>query len=83
MNEPIIESERDQRSWEYLCRVAGEDRCRAEIEVLTRKPYVSNVAKSLGVAIPVEVYTPRPEPIPRNPEIARQEIAKMKAIFHK
>ena len=83
MIEPIIQSERDQRSWDYLLRVAGEDRCRAEIEALTRKPYVSNLAKALGVAIPAEVYTPRPEPVPRNPDIARQEIAKMKALFHK
>ena len=83
MNDPIIQSERDQLSWNYLCRVAGEERCRAEIEALTRKPYVSNVAKSLGLKIPAEVYVPKPESPPKNPEIARQEIAKMKALFHK
>ncbi|SAL53583.1 hypothetical protein AWB71_02881 [Caballeronia peredens] len=60
----IVESGRDQRTLEYLISVCGikrVKRARADIPG-ERRPYVSNLAKILGVTIPIEVLaTPRPE----------------------
>ncbi|MDR5765829.1 MULTISPECIES: hypothetical protein [unclassified Caballeronia] len=60
----IVESSRDQRTLDYLISVCGlkrVKRARQQIPGQTR-PYVSNLAKILGVTIPIEVLaTPRQE----------------------
>ena len=60
----IVESERDKRTLDYLISICGLTRVRRAREQLPgdRRPYVSNLAKHLGVTIPIEVLaTPRPE----------------------
>jgi len=60
----IVDSERDRRALEFLVTVCGTEvvvRGRTELPGRTR-PYVSNIAKALGVVIPDEVViTPRAE----------------------
>ncbi|WP_165987862.1 cryptic plasmid protein A [Caballeronia sp. SBC1] len=69
----IVESERDQRTLDYLISTCGFARVRGAREKLPgeTRPYVSNLAKFLGVTIPIEVLaTPQSE--------ARQHITELK-----
>ena len=53
----IVESPRDQRVLEFLVANVGAAEVRAAVTKLAgnRKPYVSNVAKILGISIPSHV----------------------------
>ena len=74
----IIESDRDRRAYAYLIETCGENRvanARQQLAGCTR-PYVSNLAKVLGVTIPeVVVNTPREE--------ARQRLSEIKKIIRR
>lgn len=62
MSQPILNDERDKRSWAWICDRVGESAALAAIERLAgnRKPYVSNIAKVLGLSIPADVSNPAP-----------------------
>ena len=69
----IVESDRDQRTLDYLISTCGLKRVRKAREQISgqTRPYVSNLAKILGVTVPIEVVaTPRLE--------AREHISKLK-----
>jgi hypothetical protein len=72
----IIESECDRRIYNYLVQTCGEARvatARNQLPGRTR-PYVSNLAKMLGVTIPnAVVTTPKEE--------ARRHLAEIKKII--
>jgi hypothetical protein len=72
----LVESERDRRALEYLVTFCGTEavlRGCAELPGRTR-PYVSNIAKALGVVIPDEVViTPREE--------GRRQLAEIKKLL--
>jgi hypothetical protein len=72
----IVDSERDRRALEFLVTVCGTEvvlRGCAELPGRTR-PYVSNIAKALGVVIPDEVaVTPRAE--------GRRQLAEIKKLL--
>lgn len=72
----IVESDRDRRTLEYLVKTCGAERVAkvcGELPGQTR-PYVSNIAKRLGVVIPEEVViTPR--------AIGRERVAELKNIL--
>ncbi|SIT48187.1 Cryptic plasmid protein A [Paraburkholderia ribeironis] len=74
----IIESDRDLRGYAYLIQTCGETRvanARQKLAGRTR-PYVSNLAKVLGVTIPeIVVITPREE--------ARQRLSEIKKIIRR
>ena len=56
-NEVIIETARDQRAFDWLVQQAGWNRVDAALATLPgkRKPYVSNLAKALHLAVPDSV----------------------------
>lgn len=78
----ILESPRDQRTLDYLVECCGVERvrrARANLPGETR-PYVSNLAKTLGVKVPESVVlTPHPEGQVKIAEIARDLAAKLAA----
>ena len=64
MEKLIIDNDRDKRAAEWLIKTVGEEAVINAIGKLSgnRKPYISNVAKVLGVEIPKEVIlTPQTE----------------------
>ncbi|WP_238812567.1 cryptic plasmid protein A [Paraburkholderia sp. SG-MS1] len=72
----VIESPRDQRTLDYLVKICGTDRVkRARADLLgQRRPYVSNLAKVLGVHLPDELsLTSR--------EDAQQHLSQLKAML--
>ena len=72
----IVESDRDRRVYDYLVQTCGITRvvnARNQLPGRTR-PYVSNLAKMLGVTIPdAVIITPREE--------ARRHLAEIKKII--
>ncbi|MGF6553072.1 hypothetical protein QFZ96_008208 [Paraburkholderia youngii] len=72
----IVNTARDRRALDYLLAECGNEaveRARASLAG-QRKPYVSNIAKVLGVVIPdAVVITPRDE--------AREKLSHLKAIL--
>ncbi|MEX3939958.1 hypothetical protein AB4Y44_10480 [Paraburkholderia sp. BR10937] len=72
----LLENSRDYRTLDYLvstCGLSRVQRARASLPGRTR-PYVSNIAKALGVKIPdAVVITPR--------EDGRRELAAIKQLL--
>ncbi len=58
--DPLLNNDRDRREWFWICKCVGEPAAMAAISKIqgNRKPYVSNIAKVLGVEIPEEKYLP-------------------------
>jgi len=70
----IVESERDRRTLEWLIERAGCEAVGQACALLAgrRKPYVSNVAKALGLKPPVSLGSPtREEALVRLAELRR------------
>jgi hypothetical protein len=72
----IIASPRDQRTFDYLVETCGLGRVEhARSQLLGRtKPYVSNIAKILGVAIPDDVLI-------STREDGRKQLAEIKKLL--
>jgi hypothetical protein len=72
----LVETSRDRRALCYLLSEFGEAAVCSARERLagSRRPYVSNVAKVMGVKIPVIVET-------TNSPVAEDELAKMSSIL--
>ncbi|WP_321964651.1 cryptic plasmid protein A [Paraburkholderia sp. J7] len=73
----IINTARDKRTLEYLISKCGSEAVEQACASIAgrRKPYVSNIAKVLGVEIPDEVViTPRDE--------ACEHLSRLKAILN-
>jgi hypothetical protein len=76
----VIESERDRRTLEYLISTCGPVQVRKALGQLSgrTRPYVSNLAKILGVIIPDHIQvTPRTEAQARISEL-KDRLAKRK-----
>ena len=74
--EVILSTDRDRRTYDYLVSVCGSARVSKAIEQLPgrTRPYVSNIAKILGVTIPENVVlTPR--------EVGREHLARLKSLL--
>jgi hypothetical protein len=74
--EVILSTNRDRRTYDYLVSVCGSARVGKAIEQLPgrTRPYVSNIAKILGVTIPESVVvTPR--------EAGREHLAQLKKLL--
>lgn len=72
----ILESDRDRRVFEWLVEQVGESAVIAAAESLAgaRKPYVSNIAKALGLTPPDHLMlTPR--------ETAKQKLSAIKGML--
>ena len=64
MQKPIIQNDRDQRVYEWLCEQVGEAAVSEACQSLAgnRHPYLSNIAKNLGLVVPADLAkTPRRE----------------------
>ncbi|MFL9898969.1 hypothetical protein PQR71_12530 [Paraburkholderia fungorum] len=72
----LLQNDRDHRTLDYLIRTCGLSRVQKARQSLPgrTRPYVSNIAKILGVTIPDEVViTPR--------ESGRRELAAIKQLL--
>lgn len=72
----LLENDRDRRTFDYLVRTCGLSRVQKARQSLPgrTRPYVSNLAKALGVTIPdAVVITPR--------ENGRRELAAIKQLL--
>lgn len=80
MNEPIIANERDQRAYAWLQARVGAEAVQGAIERLAgqRRPYVSNLAKVLGVQLPTAAELAAN---PTDRETARARIAELQAAI--
>ncbi len=75
--EPILNSDRDRRTWEWIVRQVGEETARNAIGALAgRRPFVSNLAKALGLVVPENVTLPQADTVQRH-------ISGLKAILSK
>lgn len=75
---PIIENEKDQRTYEWLLTQVGDDAIKVACQKLAgkRKPYLSSILKILGLTVPEQVVrTP--------PKVARQNLAAMLEMLEK
>lgn len=52
--EPILDSERDRRTWAWIIAQVGEDAARS-VDLHGRRPFVSNIAKALGLMPPANL----------------------------
>jgi hypothetical protein len=72
--EPIIANNRDRRAWAWLVGQVGEERALAVELPGGRKPYVSNIVRALGLAIPDAVtYAPT--------DVGRARLRELKAML--
>ncbi|MFL9914696.1 hypothetical protein PQR75_04630 [Paraburkholderia fungorum] len=72
----LLQNDRDRRTLDYLIRTCGLSRVQRARQSLPgrTRPYVSNIAKALGVTIPDKiVITPR--------EDGRRELAAIKQLL--
>lgn len=78
----ILANERDRRAYAWLLARVGAEAIRGAIGQLTgaRKPYVSNLAKVLGVKLPTAAELAA-EPTDR--ETARARIADLQAAIRR
>lgn len=77
----ILENDRDRRTFAYLIKTCGYNRvAQARLSLRGRtRPYVSNIAKVLGVAIPeAVVITPREEGRNQLAQIKQMLISKLR-----
>ena len=72
--EPIIASDRDRRVWNWIVSTVGEQAALAVELIGNRKPYPSNIAKALGLQVPVVLAQP-------SAEAALQRVANLKRIL--
>jgi cryptic plasmid protein A len=76
MEQLILDNDRDRRAAQWLIQTVGQEAVNEAIQKLAgnRKPYISNVAKILGLEIPkLVILTPQ--------ETAREKIAEIRAIL--
>lgn len=52
MEKPLLNNDRDRRTWAWIIDQVGEDRALAVDLAGNRKPYPSNIAKALGLQLP-------------------------------
>lgn len=73
---PILNSERDRRTYEWLVTQVGQEAVNAAMVRLLgrRKPYVSNIAKILGLTPPESVRR-------TSSEEARARLSEIKAML--
>lgn len=74
----IVTSERDQRVLDWLVVQVGQDAVEAACSLITgrRRPYVSNVAKALGLTPPSDLaFTPT--------DLARQHLSELRAMLRR
>lgn len=70
----LIQNDRDRRTLDWLIRQVGQEAIRQAVAQLAgnRKPYLSNVAKVLGLTLPKSVeHTPQSEGRAKLAEIRR------------
>lgn len=79
----VLESERDRNTYRWLLENYGEDAIKRAIAGLSgaRKPYVSNIAKSLGVSVPREVHSP--EQVAAEKQAKEASIQRLRALQQK
>ncbi len=55
--QPLLESDRDKRTWSWICVQVGEAAALGALDGLpgNRRPYPSNAAKILGLVVPADV----------------------------
>ncbi len=75
----IIENERDRRTLKWLIDTVGKDAVRDAIERIPgrRKPYVSNVAKALGLTPPKDLEVADRETARRHLEAIRRRLERL------
>ncbi len=78
----IVENERDRRTLRWLIDNVGHDAIREAIQRIpgNRRPYVSNVAKVLGVTPPKSLEIADRETALRHIDAIRRQLAK-KSVF--
>ncbi len=74
ITEPIIGSDRDRRVWRWIVAQVGEEAALAVELAGNRKPYPSNIAKALGLQVPVVLTQP-------GIDVARERIQNLKRIL--
>ncbi len=77
----IIKTARDQLEYEYLIKRCGEQRVAQAIASLpgARKPYLSNIAKAIGIEIPTDLQpAERSERGNAGLAAVREQLAKLK-----
>jgi hypothetical protein len=79
-SQPIIANERDRQALDWLRARVGADAIQGAIERLAgqRRPYVSNLAKVLGVTLPTAAELAAK---PTDRETARARIAELQAAI--
>ena len=79
MSTIILESDRDRRTYAWLVAQVGAEAVEAAAANLAggRRPYVSNIAKALGLVVPAAVAA-EPAPKPTDRETARQRVAALR-----
>lgn len=60
---PIIENDRDRRAFSWLCEQVGADAIAEAVERLpgNRRPYLTNIARVLGLEPPRLLDVPQPD----------------------
>lgn len=79
----VLESERDRRTYAWLLENFGADAVNRAVASLAgaRRPYVSNIAKSLGVSVPREVHSP--EQVAAEKQAKEASIQRLRALQQK
>ena len=79
----VLESERDRRTYAWLLENFGADAVNRAVARLAgaRRPYVSNIAKSLGVSVPREVHSP--EQVAAEKQAKEASIQRLRALQQK
>ena len=76
--QPLLESDRDKRTWSWICSQVGEAAALGALDGLAgnRRPYPSNAARALGLVVPGEV-------VATSREVAKKHLADLQAILKK
>lgn len=79
----VLESERDRRTYAWLLENFGAEAVNRAVAGLAgaRRPYVSNIAKSLGVSVPREVHSP--EQVAAEKQAKEASIQRLRALHQK
>ena len=75
----VVENDRDRVALEWLHKCVGDQGIARGLGLLAgaRKPFVSNVARALGLEIPKDLY------VPARPEIAKEALSKIRENLKK
>ena len=75
----IVENERDRRTLRWLIDTAGQDAIREAIQRIpgNRRPYVSNVAKTMGLTPPKDLEVADRETARRYLEAIRKQLERL------